>query len=65
MTSAYLTAVPRSREQAMYDTLVNRLTVEECALRNMKLDDPRRGECARVIRAIEVEIDGLNDLLAT
>lgn len=65
MVSPYLNLPPRSHNEAQRDGVIAKLEWENGRLRQLRLDDPRRGKHAMNIVALEAELDGLNDLLAT
>lgn len=65
MVSPYLNYPLRSQEEARRDSINDRLRWETSRLRNLPLTDPKRGECIRTIRALEAELDGLDDTVAT
>lgn len=65
MTSPYLHTRLRSYDEARLDILTERLMIEQAKLRNLPLDHPDRAECVRAIRALDAELDGLDNLRAT
>jgi hypothetical protein len=65
MVSPFLRLPLRSYPEAQRDGVIAKLEWEKGCLRQLRLDDPKRGKHAMNIVALEAELDGLNDLLAT
>ncbi len=65
MPSPYLNIPPRSYAEARRDGILARLQDAQGRLRQLRLDDPRRGKIAMEIRALEAELDGFDDTVAT
>jgi len=65
MTSPYLHYPLRSPAEARRDQIAEMLRDQWCRLRNLPLDDKRRGDITRTIVALEAELDTLDDGMAT
>lgn len=57
--------IPPSQGDAQRAAILSRLEWEEGQLRRLPLTSAKRSECVRTIRALEAELDGLDDTVAT